>query len=267
MTKVYIQPYGVSDSAKHFAAALRNADVVCQRLRYQNSNYSGHADDLIINWGSSQYRKYHDVLGLEILNEPKAVKRAVNKGLCFNALQEAGVPIPRFTYNYLQALDWIHQDGIVLAARTDTTSHSGKGIVISAHGDYLPRAPLYTQFTKSKGEYRVHIFNGEMIDYAKKRRRTDAPPIGIEKSIRSYNNGWIYTRKNADGEAIPIPDAFVDAAKAGVQALGLDFGAVDILNVGGEPVILEINTAPGLAGETTINSYVNAVKKHLETKQ
>lgn len=264
--KVYIQPYGLSDSAKVFAASLRNNGVDARRLRVTNSNYNGHANDIVINWGSTKTRTYHYVEGIDILNRPRDVHSAVNKMLCLKILGDNDVPVPRYTSNYLQALEWIHEDGLVIAARTEMTSHSGKGMVITADGDYLPKAPLFTQFTKSKGEYRVHVFNGEVIDYAKKRRKTGEPPVGIEKSIRSYDNGWIYARKNADGAEIPLPDSFADAAKAGVSALGLNFGAVDILNVAGSPVILEVNTAPGLSGETTVKSYVNAVIKYLETK-
>lgn len=260
---IYIQPYGPSESAKALAAALRNVDLDTRRLRYMNSNYSGKPDDVVINWGSHGFRPYQKVVK-HVVNKPAAVKLAANKLLSFKTLKDAGVPIPRYTPDYLQAIDWIIEDGLVVAARSTLNGHSGEGIVITADSSHLPKAPLYTQFTKSKGEYRVHIWDGEMIDYAKKRRKTDTPPVGIEKSIRSHDNGWIYARKNSNGEAIPVPDSFIDAARAGVSALGLDFGAVDILNVGGDPVVLEINTAPGLVGDTTMKSYVNAIKSHME---
>ena len=74
------------------------------------------------------------------------------------------------------------------------------------------------------------------------------------RSIRNIHTGWVYCRDNY----IPDPTSIQLAIDA-VQAVGLDFGAVDLIynQHYNQFYILEVNTAPGLEGTTLIN-YVNA---------
>jgi hypothetical protein len=58
-----------------------------------------------------------------------------------------------------------------------------------------------------------------------------------------------------------IPEVTQLAIKA-VQALGLDFGAVDVVFADGKASVLEVNSAPGLKGQTLV-SYANAVRKYM----
>jgi glutathione synthase/RimK-type ligase-like ATP-grasp enzyme len=65
--------------------------------------------------------------------------------------------------------------------------------------------------------------------------------------------------------AIKIPDETRDRlyslATLTIGALGLDFGAVDILRTPDEVFkVIEVNTAPGVEG-TTLQRYVDAFKK------
>ena len=54
-------------------------------------------------------------------------------------------------------------------------------------------------------------------------------------------------------------------AHRAVEALGYDFGAVDILDCGAESderfVVLEVNSAPALLSEHTRNRYLTAIKE------
>ena len=80
----------------------------------------------------------------------------------------------------------------------------------------------------------------------------------IDEMVRNRNNGWVFCRSNLDR----IPDNESIAIQA-VEAAGLDFGAVDIIRTPNrESIVLEINTAPGLEGETLV-SYTNAIREHL----
>ena len=56
-----------------------------------------------------------------------------------------------------------------------------------------------------------------------------------------------------------IKEEAKNAAIKAVEALDLDFGAVDIIETRqGEIFVLEVNTAPGLEGKT-VESYGNAI--------
>ena len=50
---------------------------------------------------------------------------------------------------------------------------------------------------------------------------------------------------------------------AAVRSLGLDFGAVDVVERQNKAYVLEVNTAPGLVG-TTLEKYVDAIREYAE---
>lgn len=89
-------------------------------------------------------------------------------------------------------------------------------------------------------EFRVHVFREAALIYQEKLPREGIQP---HPYIRSSNRGWrLVTCAN------PFPDGSLAAlAVQSVAALGLDFGAVDVLlNQSGHFVVVEVNTAPGL---------------------
>jgi glutathione synthase/RimK-type ligase-like ATP-grasp enzyme len=117
---------------------------------------------------------------------------------------------------------------------------------------------LYTRYFKGRDEYRIHVAGGEVIDRQQKRRRLDDEgEAHAFNAIRNVANGWVFCRD--DVEVIPMAD---EAAVAAVDALGLDFGAVDLkvnqqrTRVG----VLEVNTAPGLEG-TSLGIYAAAIRR------
>jgi glutathione synthase/RimK-type ligase-like ATP-grasp enzyme len=64
---------------------------------------------------------------------------------------------------------------------------------------------------------------------------------------------------------IQAPQGLRPLAHKAVEALGYDFGAVDILDAGPETderfVVLEVNSAPALLSEHTRNKYLTAIKE------
>lgn len=205
-------------------------------------------DVVLINWGRSILvpRGYP----YKVLNEANAIVRATDKLKCLNRLAEAGVARVEHTTSPDVVKRW-KLEGHVVYGRQLLNSSQGKGIVIiqPTSTEAIPYCPMYTKGVPKSHEYRVHVFRGQVIDVTKKKRRNS-----IERSdfIKNLANGWVYCR-----EGIDIPDNLLECAKKAVTALGLDFGAVDLLYRQGLPYVLEINTAPGLQG-TTLTKYVRA---------
>ena len=112
----------------------------------------------------------------------------------------------------------------------------------------IQKAPLFVKYVPKKQEYRIHVCGGEAVDIQRKARRKDVEDDAINWKIRNHDNGFIFAR-NEDG--ITPPDVIKQAVDA-VKVLGLDFGAVDVIFNDKEQkaYVLEVNTAPGLAGET-----------------
>lgn len=209
-------------------------------LKQTNSKFRPRLSDCIINWGSSQ------PIGsaCSTINYPSAVTYASNKLLSFNKLNEAGVPVPRFTTDSSYAYDNFKRVFI----RQTLTGHSGEGIVVVDVNDNierLPQAPLYTEAIVKKNEYRVIVVNGEVVDLKQKRLASDAPE-DRSRYIRNLNNGWIFSRDNLE-YVTGLNEIGVDA----VNALSLDFGAVDVISDREDRLyVLEVNTAFGVEGKT-----------------
>jgi glutathione synthase/RimK-type ligase-like ATP-grasp enzyme len=144
--------------------------------------------------------------------------------------------------------------GELVVVRNTITGSEGAGIQIVPKAEAgNVQAPLYTEYIKKKKEYRVHVWNNEVIDVQEKRRRN-----GTEHSqIRNTANGYVFCRNNVHppGEVGPL-------ALAAVAALGRSYGGVDIIwNAHYDKCyVLEVNSRPGMEG-TTVERYVEAILK------
>ena len=206
-------------------------------------------DRAAINWGMPDL----PLVDVPIVNVPTAVRVASHKVLAFAALKECNVPTVPWCTEQEVALAW-HNNRKTIYARTFTRGHGGRGIVLVRPDDpalNIPEAHLYTRFVKPDYEMRIHVAGGEVIDFARKKRRKMETPPPLRYWIRNYANGWVFTRQD-----VILPDDVGEAAVKAVEALDLDFGAVDMLVSDGKPYVLEVNTAPGLQG-TTLARYVN----------
>jgi hypothetical protein len=149
------------------------------------------------------------------------------------------------------------QDGLIYC-RTLTRASCGRGIVVAENRDDVVPAGLYTKGIKCKREYRIHMFDGEVIDLVAKCKRHEDEESN--PYIRNHNHGWIFAR-----DAVRIPDSITeklhDIGKKTMQSLSMDFGAIDVVRDTEDNVfVLEVNSAPGMEG-TTIERYVNAIER------
>lgn len=169
----------------------------------------------------------------------------------FQRFESANVPIPEFTCNIDVARSWLPDGSIV--CRTLLRSSEGKGIVIADTADQVVAAPLYTKYFKKKKEFRVHVFDGQVIDVQEKRKKRDI--LERDTRIRNVHNGYVFCR-----EGLMEPQQLRDIAIRAVSALGYRFGAVDIAynEHRDECVVFEVNSNPGLQG-STLQTYTNAI--------
>lgn len=245
--KLKIVPYQTySESARALRRLIPDSKIVSPN----SPTYTPSRKHLLLNWGCSKYYRF-DVAGV-ILNAPVFVERASNKLLTFHCFKDKDVSTVEWTVDETVASQWI-KEGFDVFARTVLNGTKGKGIV-HCHGDIMVDAPLYTKYKKKKKEFRLHIFNGELIDVQEKRRRSGVEEIS--SMIRNLDNGWVFCH-----EDVTLPEDAEAEAKKAVIALGLDFGAVDLIwnEKENKSFILEVNTAPGLEGQT-LEKYASAIK-------
>jgi glutathione synthase/RimK-type ligase-like ATP-grasp enzyme len=253
MKRIRIYPYKLySEGARALATAL---DTICVK---PDGRYRPRVNDLIINWGNSSLPVSWNIGATEILNYPLSVRIAVNKLDTLSTLLEANVPTVEWTCARSTADRWLSQ-GETIVERHNLTGTKGGGIRIVKEEGYeenfaLTSAPLYTKLIPRAREYRVHVFDGHVIDLQQKKRREGNDSDG---TIKNLDNGWVFVRD----DITPPPRSIFDVAVRAVQALGLDFGGVDIITKDGQCYVLEVNCAVGLEG-STINSYVNAINRY-----
>lgn len=261
MPRIFIkQPNRPSASARDLARAMG-----VRMIRRTNSRYRSREGDVIINWGNPVY-----TIGgrVQYLNEPGAVRNAIDKRAAWALMREACVPTVEWTDVPQTARHWLEPGGTRVITRSTLRGSQGMGMeVYSYEGtewtkDYnvfihADQTPVYVKVfgrnPQHVTEYRVHVVDGQVIDYVQKKRRSNYEQ-GINPYIRSWSNGWVFART-----AVVLPAAVNEAAVASVEALGLDFGAVDVAaNRDGGACVYEVNTAPGIEG-STVGAYATAL--------
>jgi hypothetical protein len=253
---IYIYPYKLgSRSARDLRTRLSAALKYRVKLIRPDGRFRPRRGDTVINWGSSTSPPAFRWTTTDgDLNNPLAISLAANKLSSFFALKNKEVPTPEWTTDKDEAQTWVN-DGDTVIVRNVLTGHSGQGIEVVSEGE-LPHAPLYTKYKKKRAEYRVHVFKGEVIDTVqKKKRNSEQRPANFSTFIRSHATGWVFCR-----DGITPCTVRNSISIAAVDALCLDFGAVDIIYNEYEDkyYVLEVNTAPGLEG-TTLEKYVEAL--------
>lgn len=210
----------------------------------------------VVNWGVGDDTKFPELdVDYTLLNCPDAVCRAVNKKHAFEIWAGHHVSTVPWTANKAVAQEWLDAEHTVVARKL-LTGHEGNGIVIIEHGQQLCDAPLFSKYIFKVREYRVHATRDKAFATHMKIKdpKNKEPPKSWK--VRSYANGFIFQRNNVPANA--VRDALAVEA---VAALGLDFGAVDIIeDKHGKFYVLEVNTAPGIEGQTT-PAYAGAIKE------
>lgn len=233
-----------SESAGLLADAL---DIYV--LRHRNSQYRPRNSDVIINWGSGSIPEH--LRHLRIINKTSAVNKVRDKLTFFRNAEGGDFNVPEWTTDPEVASTWRRS-----FARTSTTSHSGRGIVVTNQGERPPPAPLYTRGIAKDREFRIYVAFGEVIDSLRKIARPGTTPT--DWAVRSYDNGFIFARNSGQPS-----EAAKSAAIAAVSHYGLDFGGVDIaVTEQGVPYVLEINTAPGIEG-TSVTNFATKFRQEL----
>lgn len=231
-----------SASAKALAQALGG-----KVLKLENSKFKPRDGDTIINWGNTTENYPFGPAGW--INDPTDIRNASNKKLFFQMMidQGLGEDIPKFWLTKEEIPD----EAFPIVCRTVLAGHSGAGIVLANNRDGLVDCPLYVQYVKKEDEYRVHCAPENIIAVQRKARAKDHENPNWQ--IRNHANGFIYARAGVNP-----PVAVTEVALRAISASGLDFGAVDVIynKKKGKAYVLEINTAPGLEGQT-IEDYAN----------
>jgi glutathione synthase/RimK-type ligase-like ATP-grasp enzyme len=254
-TNMYILAY---NRYSRGARLLREA-FKCKLVSLDNMHSLPTDAPYVLNWGAAPNR--FDATGV-VLNQPKVVNICSDKVRFFEAVKGA-VRIPEFTKDLDEALSWVESGQIVMGR--NRRGSCGKDILFYEEEalDSFVKSDFYVQYKKKKEEFRVHVFDGEVILVQRKALRrldTEGKPIdtsNVNYRIRNLSNGFIFQRND-----IEAPEDVLTQARLAVEKVGLDFGAVDVIwnEYEQKAYVLEINTAPGLEG-STVGDYTAAIAR------
>jgi len=185
-------------------------------------------------------------------NKRDAILANANKFGSLQKMQSAGVRVPPFSRDWrdltfpMLGRSSNHQGG------TDVRLYlQPKDIEMSYPAAY------YVQYVPKVKEYRVHVCNGKVLKVIDKRYNPDSN--AYDQLVWNFRTGHQFFW----GTYLPMHNAAITA----VQAMGLDFGAVDCIvgHEDGELYILEVNTAPGIDLERTAMFYADELRSMMET--
>lgn len=140
----------------------------------------------------------------------------------------------------------------------------GTDIVVFRNREEARGRDFYTTLIPKAAEYRVWAFRRlpiatyeKVLTYPAKYGRR-----GRSKEVWNWRNGYAYQFRHPDTVAKDLKAIGV----AAVEAMGLDFGAVDIIKgTDNQYYVLEINTAPGVEGPRWgLSSLVNHIEKWVQ---
>lgn len=217
-------------------------------IRHRGSTFRPSPNKTVVNWGGCSRTPILD--GCTVINHPDFVAKAANKLSAFQEMTTART-VPWTTDKQYAMDNWL----LDVVCRKKLRGKGGDGIVMVTTMEEIVDAPLYTKYTKSKSEWRVHIYNNRVIQTSRKVRNPDVPVEEVDWKIRNHDRGFIFQRNNEN-----IPQDVIDQSLLAIRDLSLHFGAVDVLynERYNQAYVLEVNCAPNLEG-SLVELYANAI--------
>jgi len=189
-------------------------------------------------------------LGITVMNQPQSIEKAVDKYYTCSLLEDAGIPVPKtfVTQSFTTALQGFRELGGKVVVKPLFGS-LGLGMLRVESLDLAYRVFRALEHTRSiyyLQEYvphggedvRLMVVGGEVLDAMKRRAES-----------------W---KTNISGGGTPYPytpgPALKELAVRACEVLGLDYGGVDVVFRGGQPLVLELNSTPGWRGLQSVSN-------------
>lgn len=199
--------------------------------------------DYFLRWGNSDE---FPVRARVELNTAEAVSNATNKLKMLRLLKQAEIPVPEFF------TDGTPEGEVYIRDRQGVTRFGS---------DFSPITDQYYSLPiqDKRREYRVHVFNSEIVSIYEKipREQGELPKLFKSHNCKFSRVNPENSRCDATGQKMAI-----DA----VNALGLLFGGVDLIRTrDGRFFVCEVNSAPGL-NSTNVDRWIEKIRAYVSQR-
>lgn len=207
--------------------------------------------DTLIRWGAVTKVPRNPI---KVINTMKGIIAASDKLGALKVLAEERISVPR-------TMEWAEVTPADFPVLGRKIHHVGANdIMLVLQKNDIANAQqagctYATKYIPTKAEYRLHVFDGRVIKTSQK--ILTQPELATQPWIRNLDAGYTFRASET-----PLPVQIKTKAAYAVGLLGLTFGAVDLI-IGDDDnyYILEVNTAPGLQTDTSVEAYVEQFKQ------
>ena len=229
----YLHIGGNNSRITYHGKPVEDFDVLVPRLSRTTARYG---EEVVAHF---------EWIGTPVVNRSKSIAAARHKFRSLRILAQHGLPVPpsltvgsaAFLENVvaemgnypfiLKPFHGTHGRGIMLLD-TPTSLTSAVDALCDLHEDYV----IQPFIAEAGGvDIRVLVVGGEAI--AAMQRRASAGEFRAN------------VHRGASGEAVSLPDEYIDVAIKAAAALALEIAGVDLLQTNEGPVVLEVNPSPG----------------------
>lgn len=206
----------------------------------------GSTVDHLIRWGTRSGAGYRP--REQVINSRSSLRNNTDKLGALEQLDSAGIRVPNYTTDRDDFGDEL--DYPIVGREENHTRGEDINLILQWRDAYLTENDFFVEYVPTDFEYRMHVVDGEVIAVHEKRLRSEEDNHPF---IRNSETGWVFVEPRAER---PPDSLAIDA----VGALGMDFGAVDVVREEetGDHYVLEVNSAPSL-DEANLERYGDAL--------
>jgi ribosomal protein S6--L-glutamate ligase len=216
-------------------------------------------------YGTAILRQF-EMMGVYSLNESTSITRSRDKLRCFQILSRSGIGLPVTSYAHSTRMTekLIKMVGDAPCVIKLIEGTQGKGVILA--DTHKAAESVIDGFRQMKAHFLVQEFikesNGQDIR---------AFVIGdrvVASMMRTAKEGEFRSNLHRGGTAMPVEISQEEAAMAvnAAKALGLNVAGVDLLRSSRGPLVLEVNSSPGLQGIETSTGLdiASMIIEHIE---
>ena len=219
-------------------------------------------------YGCSVVRQF-EMMGAFTLNGSDAILRSRDKLQCMQILSTSGVGFPltsftNYSNDFDEIIDSVGGTPLVIKLTEGTQglgvmlaeNNSSAESVIEAFNKLKARVIIQEFIKESRGEDIRAIVVGDRVVAAMKRT---APPGEFRSNVH----------RGGTCQSVELSESERDAALGACRALGLNVAGVDLLRSNRGPLVIEVNSSPGLEGieGATEVDVAGAIVEYIEYSQ